>query len=203
MLILFMLALPWMADPAASDQAVQRPKAIPVATCSRPPIQITQPPTVSALSPTEIADALTIATLLRRWERSVQDNPEWSRSQREEFRRRMQQQFNEQLIGHVKRDTLCKVYDWRIVDHSPEQICLEATPRDETERLFYGSVRVWLDAENAIPERIAIVSRNQVHRIAWQSENTRRHESIQLVHFEDDVPPSPRTLLRTANARVD
>lgn len=209
MLTICFLALPLMADPAVTHPTAP-PRAIPVATCSRPLVKVTQPSTVSAVSPAEIADSLTIATVLRRWERSAQMGTEWSRSQREEFRQRIKSNFNEHsvaavehLSGRVNRDWLSETYAWRLVDRSPDQICVEGTPRDETERLFYASVRVWLNNDSGLPEQIVVVSRNQAHRVAWRSETSSNPDNVQLVRFENDVPPAPKAVVRTANARND
>ena len=209
MLTICLLTLSLTADPKAVEST--RPAAVlPTATCSRPLIKVTEPSNVSAVSPSEIAESLAIVTLLRRWERSSQNRAEWSRSEREEFRQRMKANFNEhsvaaveQLTGHLEHDWLCETFAWRLADRSPDQICLEGTPRDETERLFYGSLRVWLNADRGVPEQIVVVTRNQVHRVAWQSDVYLKNDHVQLVRFENEVPPAPKAVVKTANARIE
>ncbi len=203
MLKIYLLALPWMVDPAVGDRNSQM-----IATCSRPVVTVTMPSAVAASRPSQIVDARTISNLLRKWERATRNAPEWSRSQREVFRKQIHEDFNEhsvaaaeQLVGQVNESRLCEMYHWRIVDRTRDCVCLEATPRDDTERLFYAALRVTITTGNWTPEQIVVVGRNQVARVAWLSETVPKKESLQLVRFESDVPPSPSGFLRTANAR--
>ncbi len=208
MLEICLLALSWMADPAAIERS--GPNALtPLATCARPAVLVTEANTVCALTPARQADSPAITTWLRRWERATRNAPERSRSEREEFRRQIHEEFNEhalaaveQVVGQVKADQLNELFEWRIVERTRDRVCLEATPRDEMERLFYRSLRISLEADTAIPEQLVIVNRNQLRRTVWQADQDSANP-IELVHFENDVPPAPKVLLKTANAQVD
>ena len=204
-----LFALCWIFDSGFDDRTTER-MTIVMATCSRPVPKIAQPQNVTALSPTDIKSAQEIADLLLRWEQAQQDVPHWSRSHREEFRRRTQAGLNEhsiaaaeQLMGQVEAKWLSETYIWRIVDRRRKPIVLEAIPKDETERLFYSSLRVSLAPEDCLPEQITVVSRFQTEKVVWQSGETPTNDAVQLVHFENDIPPAPSNLVRTASARLE
>jgi len=204
-----LFALFWAADPAAIQPA-RYDVVKPFATCIRPAMIVVEPNTVCAVPSPRSLDTRSIAIWLRNWERATRNSPESSRSQREDFRRRIHEEFNEhtaaaveQFVGHVKESRLTETYDWRIVEQTGEQVCLEAIPRDETERLFYGSLQVMLAADSGTPERLVVVSRNRSLRMVWQSEPRLEDARIHLVNFEDGVPPAPNALVRTADSRVD
>lgn len=207
MLEFCLLVLPWMADPAIFERS-RSDVTTPLATCVRPAALVFEANTVCALSPRPASDPKLINKWLKRWESATRNVPERSRSERDEFRRQIHENFNEhtlaaaeQLFGQVKANRLNETFDWRIIERTGEQVCLEAIPRDEMERLFYGSLQVSLEAESGIPVQLIIVGRNRNRQIVWQSDRGLKNE-IEMVHFENDVPPAPKTLIKTAEARV-
>ena len=209
MLEFCLLALPWVIDPALV-QRTGREIAAPMATCVRPAMMVVEPNLVCASSKIHLSEMSAVSNCLRRWEHATTQTPERSRSQREDFRRRMQEDFNEhtaaaieQLMGRVHEKSLTAIHEWQFVERTGDCIFLEAIPKDETERLFYGSLRVSIVAESGILEQLTVVDRNHSHRIAWRSERPVKDERIQLVRFENGIPPAPNAPLRTANLRVD
>jgi hypothetical protein len=60
-----------------------------------------------------------------------------------------------------------------------------------------------LDTSNWNPLKLVVVGRNQLQRTVWQSEEGTTESNIQLVVFEKDVPPPPKSLVRTADAFVE
>jgi len=209
MLEFCLLALPWMADPATSRPA--KPVLEPLlATCSRPAAMLIEPQSVTASPAIPNADTTTAIHWLKRWETATKNSPDRSRSARDELRRRVHESFNEhalaavdQFVGPVKANRLNKNFEWRIAEDNRHDVCLEAMPRDETERLFYGALRVSLDTSNWNPLKLVVVGRNQLQRTVWQSEEGTTESNIQLVVFEKDVPPPPKSLVRTADAFVE
>jgi hypothetical protein len=209
MLDICFVLLMWNVDPLAAD----RPTPIvaqPVATCMRPSAQVTKPDSAHASIWHPISESLEITRYLKRWEQSTAIQPEWSRSQHDEFRRMIVWEFNEhtaaataQFIGPIRSDVLGTVFDWTIVMRTNAVITLEAVPRDEMDRLFYRSVRVSLVVDDGTPREISVIGRNQREYLVWKSEETSTGDRIQLVHFEDEVPPTPKPLVRTADAKFD
>jgi hypothetical protein len=209
MLQICLLALPWLADPALSGPTVSG-LGLPFATCARPAAMVIKPNPMSAFSVTSDTDSKAINRWLSRWEKATRYTPDRSRSEQEEFRQRIHAEFNEhtlaaveKLVGHIHLFGLKKEFDWRIVDQNVDAVCLEATPLDELERLFYGSLRVSLDPETGSPIKLVVIGRNQFPRTVWQSEDSQAIDQIELVHFENDVPPAPNSVVRTADVRVE
>jgi hypothetical protein len=136
---------------------------------------------------------------MKRWETASHAVRDHSRSQREELRRTVHQEFNEhaaaaveQMVGRITLTTLTQLFDWRIVEINQQQVSLEAIPRDSTERLFYRSLRVVLSADDACLRKVGVVSRKDVFQVVWQADNPQENHAVQLVRFEDEVPPAPR-----------
>ncbi len=204
-----LLVLLWTVDPNIVERSA-RNVAEPISTCARPPVRVIDPSSDHVSSRHRVTDEREIAVRLRRWERATRDTPAWSRSQQEEFRSSIQRDFNEhttvaaeQFVGLVNLKWLNETYNWRILERSDHRVILEAIPRDETERLFYGSFRISLSANDGSPDSIVLTGRNQNQQTIWKSDRQPNTEVIHLARFENDVPPAPRLLLRTANARVD
>lgn len=147
---------------------------------------------------------------LRKWERAMRDAPDPDRSHREEFRQSVHVEFNqhtaiaaEQFVGRIDADQLIENFEWTVSRQPGESVSLEATPRDETEQLFYGSFRVWMSADDGVLERIVAVGRNRKQRTIWQPETAATFPEIRFASFEDRIPPAPKSLVRTAAARLD
>jgi hypothetical protein len=211
---LCLLAIAWGLDPVAI-QPRERSVVISAATMVRPAALVAEPGPACACSTTNLSDPQMASTWLRRWEQASRKVPEFSRSQREEFRHRLHDEFNEhtsaaveQLLGRVKEHSLTENFEWQIAAKNGDQICLEAIPHDPLERLFYGSLRVSLDVTNGTVQKIVVIGRNQIQRVVWQAdglqdENRNHEDRIQLVQFEDGVPPAPSQTLRTAGSRFE
>lgn len=208
MLELTLLAIAWGVDPVVIEPR-ERSVMNSAATMFRPAAILVQPRPVCAVPATLTGNAVTF-TCLSRWEQASRGTAETARSQREEFRRRLHDEFNEhtaiaveQLLGRVKVQNLVDSFDWRFIERKGDQVCLEAIPRDQIERLFYGSLRVSLDAASWTAQSIVVINRNQIERIVWQSDNPPVADLVRLVQFEDGVLPAPSETLRTANSRVE
>lgn len=213
MLESFLLTIAWGLDPGAIEPGERQATTMSAATIVRPAALLAEPRPSCAFSTMTNAKPILVSTRLKRWEQATQNSPEMTRSQKEEFRRRLHVEFNahtaaavEQLLGRIDERRLAELYEWRIAETNGDLVCLEAIPKDSTEQLFYGSLRVWLHAANGTAEKIVVVSRNQIQRIVWRAEGEKdEHDEhpVQLVQFEDDVPPAPSETLRTANSRLE
>ena len=207
MLELCLLTLPWVFDPTNAGAA---PKSVSrsISTCAQVTAHRVIPnPVTAELDPAMTTDE-ELSRRLRQWEVATRDAAEWSRSQREEFRRLTRKNFNEhtataaeQLIGSVAADWLKEKYSFQVLERSSQQIRLEAVPRDETEQLFYGSLRISLSTISGNLEKLVVVQRNQQQKVAWLAEPESITDVIQLVRFDQEIPPSPPALLQTADRR--
>lgn len=203
------LPLSWNVDPVGMDRS-NRNVSRTISTCTQPVARVVERETLSASLPRQLSVALEIAWWLKRWERSTSERPEPSRSHQEDLCRTIQQELNLhaatatlQLIGPVRADRLTDLYDWTIAEQNNERIILEAIPRDEMDRLFYRALRVSLAQDDGTPEQINVIRRNQQSQIVWKSNEHANGDVIRVVHFEEDLPPPPEPLVRTANLQID
>jgi hypothetical protein len=169
-----------------------------------------EPNPACAYSKPATSDPQVITSVLKRWEQATLTVPEMIRSQREEFRRRLHNEFNqhtaeavELLVGRVEVRVLIDLFEWQVAETDVERVCLVATPKDLTERLFYGSLRVSLNTATGIADKIVVVGRNQSARIVWQADGERQNKQVQLVQYEDVVPPAPTETLKAVSLRFD
>ena len=209
MLEFCLLSLTWQLEPVHVESSTRNGSAT-ISTCSRPLVKTVEPDAGHATFLNRNADVTEISFWLKKWEQSTSGQPLWSRSRQEEFRQTIQREFNEhtavaaeQLVGPVRTDWLKETFQWSIVERTDQRVTLEAIPCDEIDRLFYRSFRISLNANDAVADRIIVVGRNQLQRIAWQSGQRSNADRIQLVNYEEDAPPAPIRLLRTADSRVD
>jgi hypothetical protein len=209
MLEICLFSLAWQLDPVNVERPV-RIGSTTISTCVRPIVKTVEPDAGYATFVKRRVDVAEISSWLKKWEQSTSDQPAWNRSRLEQFRQSIQREFNEhtavaaeQLIGQVSSEGLNETYQWSIVERTDKLVTLEAVPWDETDRLFYRSFRISLNVDGAAPEQIVVIGRNQLQRIAWQSGQRSDADRIQLVNFEDDTPPAPKRLLRTADSRID
>jgi len=203
------LSLGWNLDPVGVDRPFRNGSRT-ILTCSQPIAKVVEREPVYASSPNRRSDPLEVAWWLKRWEQFTSEFPQLSRSKSEELNRTIQQEFNEhtaaatvQLVGPVRVDRLTDIYDWTIAERNDERIILEATPRDEMDRLFYRSLRISLTQEDGSPVQISVTGRNLRQQIVWKSDAVMTSDSIRLVRFEEAIPPTPKPLVRTANLRND
>ncbi len=205
----FLLSLICQLDPVPVEKST-RIRSNTISTCARPLAKTVEPDSGHATflrSGDEVAE---ISSWLKKWEASTNGQQAWSRSRLEEFQQSIQREFNkhtavaaEQLIGQVDSDRLKEAFQWSIAERTDGRLVLEAFPYDETDRLFYRSFRISLNVSDTVPDRIIVVGRNQLQRMVWQSGERSDADRIQLVNYEEHVPPAPIRLLRTADSRVD
>jgi outer membrane lipoprotein-sorting protein len=157
-----------------------------------------------------------VELLLRRWESASHRQTERSESKRELLRRDIARDVNqhaalavEQLTGRVDADRLKTAFIWSIVDKTDGRVCLEATPAEETDQLFYGAIRLWLDDQTGCVERLQLIDRRGVVRTSWTGEAPETQPALALtenasstVLTDDGIPPSPVVLTANVPAQV-
>ncbi len=209
MLEIGLFSLAWQLEPV-SDGGSKKNGSATISTCIRPHVKTVERDADHASLLHRTADVDEIASWLSKWEQSTSSQPAWNRSRKEEFRQSIQREFNEhtavaaeQLVGRVSSVGLNETYHWKIVDRSDKQVTLEAFPCEETDRLFFRSFHISLSVSDAVPVRILVVGRNQQQRIVWQSGQRSDVDQIQLVNYQDDAPPAPMRLVKTALSHID
>ena len=157
------------------------------ATCARPVAKLVAPKIEHSAGATRSTDCRQIALWLRRWERTSQHQPTFSLARRDVLRHRAETHVNvhaatalEQLAGRIEVIKLREAFAWSIVDRDAGQVCLEATPRDETEHLFYGSIRVWLDETDGALNQLQVINRSGETRFVWKNDVAPESSPIQL-----------------------
>lgn len=137
--------------------------------------------------------SIQITDWLRRWERVSQDYPALPLTRRDLLRHRVSLAVNahaatavEQLAGQVQVTQLRETFAWTIITRDARQVCLEATPQDETEQLFYGAVQVWLDVTSGTLDELRVTDRLGQTGITCQHERTTQAFPIRLVSASDE-----------------
>ena len=209
MLKFCLLAIFWMSDPSTTLRTGSSASLVQ-ATCVRPAALVSEASLPCASIAIGHTSACSATQWLERWKNSVNQQPDRSRSEREEFRRCVREAFNEHtvaaaemLVGRVDFDRLVDTFDWRVIESNHEWTCLEAVPKDDMERLFFRSLRMTLDGKDGVPRQLVIVGRNQLVQTVWKDRRIERENSIELVRFENEIPPSPKQLIRTADSQVE
>ena len=198
---------------AASDSQPVREidslNAVATTLCARQTVRIAEPSHTSAAALACPSNPKLVNEWLAKWETASKRSKERTRSEKEDFRRRVQAAFNEhavaageQLIGSVTAKSLNNDFFWRITKNTPYEVCLEAIPKDEMEQLFYGSMRVTLSQPGGTPQQLLITNRNQQSQIVWRSDPAPKRSQVQLIRFENEIPPSP-SRLRVADRRSE
>ena len=200
--------LTWNMDPLATGFS-DRNRAESIATCVSPRVRVVEPQVVSAAVPCRSTNSMELTLLMQRWEQSSGYEPTRIRSQQDELRRTIHRDFNEhaaaaavQLVGPITAEQLMEMFDWTIVARTSENVTVEGIPRDDSDRLFYRSIRVSLSADGA-PDQIAILGRNQKSQTVWKADALIRGDEIRQVHFEDDAPSVRKTVVRASDTRFD
>lgn len=171
-----------------TDDASNQFSTHPVAACATP-------------SPhhASFADADPVDTLLERWSTAAARKPASWRAERENLRFHVTSRLNghaatamEALIGQIETQRLRESYDWRIVETVNWETCLEATPKDETDRLFYQSIRVWLQSSTGQLVKLQAFDRHGEPTAHWLAPETNELAYVLPGHMIDDgVPPPP------------
>ena len=152
------------------------PVELPLApTCVHPVARVIVASAHHAAAVASTSDCREIMSLLRRWERNVARLPEPSRAQHDRLRHEVASVINWHaaiasriLVGQIDVPRLKRTFDWAIIERSNGRVSLEATPRDETERLFYRSLRIWLEDQTGSPAELAVCDRHGAVRLACQ-----------------------------------
>ncbi len=169
--------------------------AVSFATCVRPAAKSVVPMIEHVVGAAQSADFDRITEWLRRWERVSQDHPALSLTRRDLLRHRVSLAVNahaatavEHLAGQVQATKLRETFAWTVITRDAHQVCLEATPQDETEQLFYGTIQVWLDVTSGALDELRVTDRLGQTRITCQHERTTQPFPIRLVSAsEEDV----------------
>ncbi len=93
--------------------------------------------------------------ILDKWEAASKLHEPPSRSQRQILRLIVSTSLNghaamaiEKLAGPIDAGQWKDQFHWTITERQDDRIGLEAIPKDDTERLFYRSIRVWLNSSS-------------------------------------------------------
>ena len=175
--------------------------AVSCATCVRPTAKSVVTKIEHVAGAAQSADFDQITDWLRRWERVSQDHPVLSLTRRDLLRHRVSLAMNahaatavEHLAGQVQATKLRETFAWTVITRDARQVYLEATPQDETEQLFYGTIQVWLDVTSGALDELRVTDRLGQTRITCQHERTTQPFPIRLVSAsEEDVGYSPMT----------
>ncbi|HEY4263312.1 MAG TPA: hypothetical protein VGM98_24330 [Schlesneria sp.] len=143
--------------------------------------------------------AATVRALMSRWEAVATRNTVPWRAEREILRFHVTNDFNghaatamETFLGKIDARRLRESYDWQIVDTANWETCLQAIPKDETERLFYGSIRVWLNTASAQLIRLQAFDRQGEPTARWLAPETNDLAAVLPgVLGDDGIPPAP------------
>ena len=151
-----------------------------------------------------------VDSILDCWEWASKQHEVPSRSQRENLRLSVSTSLNghaavavEQLAGAVVAGRLREQFEWRLIEQAGKQLCVEAVPRDETERLFFRSIRVWLDPTSWRIEKLQAADRHGVERVNWLAEpDIATAAYIETAFVADDgIPPAPQVADEVAPLR--
>jgi hypothetical protein len=165
---------------------------------------IGHPPANVATAPRHYAtaadpQATIVLALMSRWEKVATRNTVPWRAEREILRFHVTNHFNghaatamEAFLGQVDVRQLRESYDWQIVETVNWETCLQAIPRDETERLFYGSIRVWLNTASAQLVRMQAFDRHGEPTAHWSAPEANDLAAVLPgVLGDDGIPPAP------------
>lgn len=145
------------------------------------------------------AQAAAVLALMTRWETVATRNTVPWRAEREILRFHVTNRFNghaatamERILGQIDVRQLRESHDWQIVDTVNWETCLQAIPKDETERLFYGSIRVWLNTASAQLVRLQAFDRHGEPTAHWSAPETNDLAAVLPgVLGDDGIPPAP------------
>ena len=167
---------------------------MPLVTCARPVAKLVVPKVEHVAGASRSADCRQISLWLRRWEQAARRHPALSAARRDVLRHRVETSANahaamalELMTGPLDITRLSESFVWTITDHDTGHVCLEATPRDETERLFYASIRVWLDATDGALNQLQVVNRSGETRFVWKNDFIPEPSRIRLVSATDEA----------------
>lgn len=143
--------------------------------------------------------AAAVLALMNRWEAVATRNSVPWRAEREILRFHVSNRFNghaatamERFLGQIDARQLRESHDWQIVETANWETCLQAVARDETDRLFYGSIRVWLNTASAQLARMQAFDRHGEPTAQWSASETHDLAAVLPgVLGDDGIPPTP------------
>lgn len=162
----------------------------------RDPVAVVAVPSPHQASSQEVDP---VDTLLNRWSAAgTRKTVPW-RAERENLRFHVTNRLNghaatamEALLGPIDARRLRESFDWRIVETVDWETCLEATPKDETDRLFYQSIRIWLQPSTGRLVKLQAFDRHGEPTAHWLAPETSDLTYVLPSHTIDDgVPPPP------------
>lgn len=183
--------------------------ATSLATCARPVAKLAAPKIEHVAGAARSTDCHQIALWLRRWEQAARRRPALSAARRDVLRHKVETDANahaaaalELMAGPLDVTRLRELFAWSITDRDVGRIKLEAIPRDDTERLFYASIRVWLDENDGALNQLQVTARSGETRFVWRNDVAPESSPIQLVSAVEEVAsliagdelPSPSAL---------
>lgn len=186
----------------------------PSRTMGWPPANVTAPARHQANATDPQAEA--VVALMSRWEMAATRHTVPWRAEREILRFRVTSRLNghaatamEALLGQIDARQLRESHDWRIVESANWETCLEAVPKDETDRLFYQSIRVWLQSSTGQLVKLQLFDRHGEPTAHWLAPETMDLAYVLPgVMSDDGVPPPPpvdkfgQRIRRIADART-
>lgn len=162
----------------------------------RDPVAVVAVPSPHQASSQEVDP---VDTLLNRWSAAgIRKTVPW-RAERENLRFHVTNRLNghaatamEALLGQIDARRLRESHNWRIAETVNWETCLEATPKDETDRLFYHSIRVWLQSSTGHLVKLQAIDRHGEPTAHWLAPESTELAYILPGHMIDDgVPPPP------------
>lgn len=172
-------------------------ESLSLATCARPLAKLIEPKIEHAAGATRSSDCHLILSWLRRWESAAHHDPALSTARRDVLRYRIETHTNahaatalELMIGPIDVLRLRESFVWTILDREAGRVHLEASPRDETEQLFYASIRIDLNEADGSLNQLQIVSRSGETCFAWKNDIAHETPLIQLVSVTDNALPA-------------
>jgi hypothetical protein len=166
-------------------------------TIGHPSANVVAPPRHHATAAD--SQAATALALMSRWEKVATRNTVPWRAEREILRFHVTNRSNghaatamERFLGQIDVRQLRESHDWQIVETANWETCLHATPKDETDRLFYGSIRVWLNTASAQLVRLQAFDRHGEPTAHWSAPEANDLAAVLPgVLGDDGIPPAP------------
>lgn len=157
------------------------------ATCIRPVAKLAAPKVEHVAGASRSTDCHQIALWLRRWEQAARRRPALSAARRDALRHKVETDVNahaatalELMTGPLDVTRLRESFAWTITDRDAGRVQLEAIPHDDTERLFYASIRVWLDENDGVLNQLQVTDRSGETRFVWRNSVTPEPSPIQF-----------------------
>jgi hypothetical protein len=188
---ILLLVLPYCSDPDVSGtpSLTTRPAAGLVAPAHHS-VQLLQSSVV----------ATDLDSILRGWEAAATEQPALSVSQSENLNWNVTKNLNghaaiaaAKFQGTFEARQLKNQFELKLLEQPDDRVCVEAIPRDTTEQLFYGSIRVWLNARTLKLDELQVTDRQGAVRVNWPAPANSSIAPVSYVELVEGIPPSPAT----------